>query len=142
MKCDPFAPLTEDEKKLLETGTAEFQSTAIARFCLATANTRVPVKFEWGGPAEKIAVRVWKWSESAKSGAEPVVHELSPAKNKEGVVVPEKYEATVQLAPGRWAFQWEVDGQTFFSHGSPVPADQKDSSYKVLEVKAIKPIFV
>jgi len=141
MKCDVFAPLSEDEKKLLETGSAEFKSTAIARFCIATANTKVPVKFEWSGPAEKLAVRVWKWSES-NSAPEPQLHELAPFKNKEGVVVPEKFEATVQLAPGRWAFQWEVDGQTFFSHGNPVPADKKDSSFKVLEVTAIKPIFV
>jgi len=141
MECDVFEPLSEEEQKLLETGTPEFKSTAIARYCVATDNTKVPVRFEWRGPSEKAAVRVWKWSE-AKKQSQPIVAELVSKKDKKGEVVPNTWETTLQLSPGRWAFQWEVDGNVFYSFGNPVPADKKDNSYKVLEVKAIKPIFV
>lgn len=142
MECDIFEPLSEEENALLETGTAEFKSTAIARYCVATDNTRVPVYFTWGGPVEKAAVRLWKWSEQKKR-SEPIVTELTAIKDKKtGEPVPNRWEATVQLSPGRWAIQWEVDGKVYFESGAPVPEDKKESSYKILEVNVVKPIFV
>jgi len=141
MKCDILEPLSEDEKAQLETGTAEFKSTALARYCVATDNTRVPIRFEWRGPAEKAAVRFWKWSEKVKASA-PQVSEFVPVKNDKGEVVPNKFETTVQLSPGRWAYQFEVDGAVFWDFGAPVPVEKKDNSYRVMEVLAVKPIFV
>jgi len=142
MKVDVLAPLTPEEKKLLETGTPEFKSTAIARFCLATDNTKVPVRFHWKGAVEKGVVRVWQWSEMQKRSEVRIGEFVAKKDKKTGENVPNEWECTIHLHPGRWAFQWEVDGNLYFSNGDAIPAENKDSSYKVLEVKVIKPIFV
>jgi hypothetical protein len=58
---DVFEPLSEDEMKSLEQASYEFKSTAVARFCLATQKTRVPLWVEWNAQAENCRFRWWRF---------------------------------------------------------------------------------
>jgi len=145
MECDVFEPLSDDELALLETGTTEFKSTAIARFCIATENTKVPVKFEWKGPLENGKVPVWRFDKNKHrvNLDKPMEVALTPkAAKKDGEKAPvNHFEGTLKLSPGRYAYVWEVDGKTYFEQGSATP-EGDNACYKIFEVAAIKPKFV
>jgi len=151
MGGDVLAPLSEDEKALIETGTHEFKSTALARYCVATQNTRVPVRYQYRSPGvTKALVRLWPFKKHGKGHGEGKAHgeaievALEPKKpEKEGKEAPkDTYECVVPLAPGRWAYQFDVDGKVFYSYGEAVPEGDTKGHYRVLEVAAVKPHFV
>jgi len=145
MEVDIFEPLSDEELALLETGTAEFKSTAIARFCRATENTKVPVKVEWHGPVENAKVKFWRFDKKKKriNVDKPIEVALTAKKaKKDGEKAPEnQWEGTVNLAPGRWAYTFDVDGKQFYGYGDAIP-EGKEGCYKVLEVICIEPHFV
>ncbi len=142
MKADTVAPLTDDEMGELARAMPAFKNTALARMAVATANTRVPVKFYWSGQGLASAkLTYWRWTRGNHhaGAAQTVELAMKPENlNKKGLA---EFEAIVPLSVGRWAYFWDISGECYYDMGKPAPKDDALGHYQVLEVTCIEPIY-
>ncbi len=142
MKADTVAPLTDEEMGALDRAMPAFKNTAVARMAVATANTRVPVKFYWSGQGLASAkLTYWRWeSGNHHAGRAQTVDLLLKPENvkKKGLA---EFEAVVPLGVGRWAYFWEANGERYYDMGKLAPKDDGLGYYQVLEVTCIEPIY-